>query len=664
MNAMRLIMVWACFCLSIVPIMGQEMEPNLKFGKPTNQELAMTVYEPDPDASAVVLCSLTQTYYEVRNNSFKVITDVKTRIKILKEEGLDNANITVPYEERESGTRMKEVITGVKATAYNMENGEVTKSKMTNDMVFREKYSKDIKLLKFTVPQTKVGTVIEYLYTKESDFYYSIDTWYAQRSIPVVYASYKLVIPEYFKFNVAETGANPTERKIESGAINFNVSGSLLHCSSDEYHFIARNLPALKSDKFVWNASDFSNKVEAEFRSFEVPGLFYENYTASWSDIDEQLMSDSEFGGCCKRSNPLKQEMQAAGIASMGDVREKVAASFALLRQKLPWNGKYAFWGKSASQVLKEGTANNADFNFILINMLSDVGVTAYPVVLSTRDHGRIPFSHPTIKNLNTFVVGVLENDSTMSFIDASAEQGYINVLPPKLLVEQARVVIPKSEGFWVNLQEMPRAETTIRAMVKLSSDGSFEGNAKIKYERLAALMMREEYRDAADSSAYVSELGKTVGAQVDGYSQTGRDQFTPLVEETITFSGKADATADHIYVNPFLFRPLKEALFKAEKRNLPVEFPYKQQVTVSLLFQLPEGYAVEEMPQGTSMTTKDGGLSYTVRMNPSPQIVAVKFTFTIDNLLYSQLDYSNIKTFFENMAATFSEMLVLKKNG
>lgn len=663
MRTKRLFIVWACFCLSSILAMAQSIEPNLKFGKPTDQEMAMTVYELDPDAPAVVLCSMTKTFYEVRNNSFKVITEVKTRIKILKEEGLDYANVTVPYQEMESGRRLKEVVTGVKATAYNTENGAVTKSKITNDMVFREKYEKGLKLLKFTVPQAKVGSVIEYQYTKESDFYYHIDTWHAQYSIPVAYASYELVIPEYFKFNVEETGASPMERKIESGAVNLNVSGSLLHCATDEYRFIARNLPALKDDKFVWCASDFSNKVEAEFRSLEIPGSVYEDYTSSWSDIDKELMGDSEFGGCCKRSNPLKQEMQAAGIAAMGDVREKVTAAFALLRQRLSWNGKYAIWGKSASQVLKEGTASNADFNFILINMLSDAGVTACPVVMSTRNHGRIPLTHPTIKNLNTFIVGVMETDSTMSFIDASAEQGYINVLPAKLLVEQARVITPKGEGFWVNLQQLPGAETSIRAMVKLSADGSFTGNAKIKYERSAALKMREEYREAADSSAYIRALAKNVGAQVDSYSQIGRDDFLPTVEESITYSGNGDATADHIYVNPFLFRPVEDALFKAEKRILPIEFPFKQQVTVSLLLQLPDGYTVEEMPQGASMTTKDGGLAYSVRLNPSPQAVAVKFTFNINNLLYSQLDYPDIKTFFENMAAKFSEMLVLKKN-
>ena len=32
---------------------------NLKFGKPTKEEMQMTIYEAEPDAEAVVLCRLT-----------------------------------------------------------------------------------------------------------------------------------------------------------------------------------------------------------------------------------------------------------------------------------------------------------------------------------------------------------------------------------------------------------------------------------------------------------------------------------------------------------------------------------------------------------------------------------------------------------------------------
>ncbi|MBO6012149.1 MAG: DUF3857 domain-containing protein, partial [Bacteroidales bacterium] len=67
------------FCLAL--------DVNKKMGKPTNEELSMTEYAPDPEAEAVVLYSSTDVRYIVRNGSFMVQTHYKKRIKILKEDG-------------------------------------------------------------------------------------------------------------------------------------------------------------------------------------------------------------------------------------------------------------------------------------------------------------------------------------------------------------------------------------------------------------------------------------------------------------------------------------------------------------------------------------------------------------------------------------------------
>lgn len=176
MKTLRLLFLLTCLHAFSLQMKAQSIEPNLKFGKPTDTELNMVAYDQDPDAAAVVLCSLTQTYYVVKSNDFKVVTDVKVRLKILKTEGTEYGDVAVPFVDREDSKLRKEVMMGVKATSYNMENGTVVKTKMNNDMVFRERYDKNTKLLKFTVPQVKVGTVIEYQYTKESDYFYSIDT--------------------------------------------------------------------------------------------------------------------------------------------------------------------------------------------------------------------------------------------------------------------------------------------------------------------------------------------------------------------------------------------------------------------------------------------------------------------------------------------------------
>ena len=75
------------FLMSALTVSAQQ-NVNMKFGKPTKEEMEMTVYSPDPDAEAVVLCRLTDVEYTVQTNSFLVDYREKCRIKVLKPNGV------------------------------------------------------------------------------------------------------------------------------------------------------------------------------------------------------------------------------------------------------------------------------------------------------------------------------------------------------------------------------------------------------------------------------------------------------------------------------------------------------------------------------------------------------------------------------------------------
>ena len=71
---------------------------NMKFGKPTKEELSMTTYEKDTNAYAVVLCRLTDVEYTVQTSSYLVDYREKCRIKVLKPTGAKYAKVVVPYQ--------------------------------------------------------------------------------------------------------------------------------------------------------------------------------------------------------------------------------------------------------------------------------------------------------------------------------------------------------------------------------------------------------------------------------------------------------------------------------------------------------------------------------------------------------------------------------------
>lgn len=479
--------------LIVLPAMAQQTKPNQAWGEPTKQEMTMTTYTTDPDADAVELFRAVEVNYVTgRTTRINVDYHVRRRIKVLKPHGERFADVKIlfrnpkngiPAQEHVSGLRadgqllgheglfsaknLTEYVTGLKATAYNMVSGKVVKTDMRSNTVNNERIDWLTCRKTFRVPDVKVGTVIEYEYTIESEFYFDLRDWYAQSTIPVVWTSYQLSIPEWFDFHIEATGSKPLESRTSKGTID-NQGRSLL---TREYTFTGQNLPALRDD----SQEDDICKVRHELQDIYVPhplqdmNTVYQSYSEKWEDVVDLLIDDEEFGWRIKNSSPLKDEIVKAGIPTIADKRERATAVLRLLQQYVRWNGDYALWAKrSASKVLKEGTGTNAEINFLLINMLHDAGVKAYPVVLRSRELGSLP-SWPTIKYLSTFVVGIAIDDSTTAFADGSTlDDPRLDTLPVQLKTDRALAIQMKGTSGWSKMQGITRQKRIVTEWVSL----------------------------------------------------------------------------------------------------------------------------------------------------------------------------------------------------
>ena len=639
---------------------SETIEPNLKWGKPTDQELQMTEYAADKDAEAVVLYHKTDVSYQFISNDFKVYYRVNTRLKVLKPEGKRLADGQIVYLDGPANRGRHELVAGLKATAYNLENGKLVKTKMERSMTSEERLDKNQMVMKFSVPQVKVGTVIEYEYRIESDFYGNIRDWYAQHDIPVLYTCYELSIPEWFSFNIEETGMNNLEKKAYSEPLTLLFSGGTENILTNIKTFVGRNLPALKDDDFVWHAADYGDKVTAELANIFVPGAVYENFTSTWTDVDGQLMNDEDFGGRLKRSSPLKDEINAAGIPGISDKTERIAAVWKLLKSKVRWNGKYSLWGESASKVLKEGTGTNADINFLLINMLKDAGIGSTPVIMRTRDSGILPLSHSSLKYLNTFVVGIPMTDTGMVYLDGSAEDGYLSVLPAKLLVSRARLLQTTGADLWVNLQTKARGRETISIQAQLDANGLLKGNKSSIFLDEASAAKRREWRQAKDSTELIQKMQERDGIEIQSYRLEGRHDFSPTVKEELTFTKQCDAAGDLIYLNPLIFIPQRKSPFTAAERMLPIEFPYKQSEMQNVMITLPKGYVVEEVPK--PIVIKLDGATARISYSVLDNMLNIQYMMNIDKTFFASTEYQDLKAFFDRVVESNKQIITLKK--
>lgn len=145
------------------------------------------------------------TRYDYLGNTFILVSNFEIRIKILKDEGKKYGDITIPFYYNISNN-VKDQITGIKATVYNSEGGKIIESDLKKNYIFEEKSSENWRMIKFSAPNVRKGSVLEYKYTLRSEAIYNIDPWVIQDEIPVNYACYEIEIPEYFVFNKESRG--------------------------------------------------------------------------------------------------------------------------------------------------------------------------------------------------------------------------------------------------------------------------------------------------------------------------------------------------------------------------------------------------------------------------------------------------------------------------
>ncbi|MDR0937879.1 MAG: DUF3857 domain-containing protein [Mediterranea sp.] len=659
------------FLTSMAPIAHAQqsdtvIKPSLKYGKPSMEELSMTTYAPDSAATAVVLYSQTDVRYDMVNGEFRTVYSHSVKIKVLKNEGTSYADIVIPYYNREGGGS-KEFISSLDASAYNLENGQVTRTRMKRDQVFTERVDKSHMATKFSIPAVREGTVLEYKYDHNSEIYWMIDPYRAQRDIPVIYSRYDITIPEYYDFSIEMRGGSLRVKETQEN-LTYTARGSdgdmiRIDCNGRHLSFTGEQLPALRSDSYVWYAEDYMAGTLFELKGIKYPYSAYKSFTRTWKNIDEQLLDDDDFGGMLKMRNPYRDEMAMLLLKQLPDNRQKIAAIFGYLKGKISWNGSYALYGGGTRKAIKEGTGNNADINFVLMSMLRDANIPSYPAVMSRKNRGILPVTHPSINKLNTFVVAIADTDSTFVFLDGSITDGAIDVLPPVLMTNQARLLYDKPEqNRFIDISHLGRNQIRSAVHAQVHPDGKITGHRQTSYAGQHAAIYRRQFRGAKDSADYVAQMENDRQIKIAAYRTEALRSFTERLKEEYDFEKQTTTNGDLIYINPLLFTHFTKSPLTQSVRLLPLEMPYADQYTSSIHLTIPEGYAVEELPKSISFTTEDKQGSCRYFIQQQGNTIVLTYTYTFGNLFYASQDYESVKRFYEMVAEKNNEILVLKK--
>ena len=637
--------------LSITSIPAQS-----KYNKTTMEEMNVTSYAQDTTATAVVLLKegdLEFIYDALYGFRYQYTLSVK--IKILKTQGLDYANQEIFYNKFARGS--EEDIRSLSGTTYNVENGKIVKTKLSKEHIFDSSQDDKHFLKKFTMPAAKVGSIIEYKYTLVSDFYYEIPPFKFQGSIPIEYISYCVTIPEWFDYNTNMQGYERVDVKETPVNKMMFVQSTQIPFAAKQKMFTRSNMPALKSEPFVWYLNDYCSQVTFELRTSQLPYQVVRSYTTTWPAIDKKLLENSDYGGNTKKTGLFKDEI----IPQEKDI-DNARRILNIVKSKVKWNDKDRFYPSgNLKNVLKDGLGSSADMNFLYINALKAGGFDAYPVMISTRDNGRLPIVNPSLTAFN-YTLTAVKIDTLMYYVDASAKYSDMNIIPKNCMVEQARI-LDTDGSYWVDLTKISTG--TVFALVNLDfKEDGLNGAIGVERNGNSAYDFRLNYFSAyKDKDDYVEKLGADLGYDISGFEITG-DQNTS--EKTKTeFNVHKDATLEDefLYINPLVYKAYSENPFKSEHRLYPIQFDYQNSFVEIINIAIPEGYAVEELPKSERISFGENrSILFTYIVSNVGDKIAINYQFQVKTLTILPTEYEYLKQFFAKIVAKNNEQIVLKK--
>ncbi len=604
----------------------------------------------DTSADAIILHEYGRTELEVLDaeRRLMVVHTYNVRLKILNKDGDKYATVEIPLYK--SGST-EEYLTEIKARTLNLENNTIQETELQRKNIFYEKTAEFYNTTKFTLPNIKENSIIEYSYKKYSPLVHNFEDWQFQGSIPNLYSEYIAVIPSNFEYNVTLKGHQPLSgQKSEVLNQHFLWNGARFDCSKMTY--IMQNMPAFKEESFMLAPINYISAIDFELRTYTDPNGAKQNYTRTWDNIDTELLNDKDFGGQIKAKGPFK-EINAKILAEHQTKLDQAKALYSYLQRNVVWNknfGKYAEFG--VKKTLEDKRGNLADINLGLVAGLNAMDIEAYPVITATRNRGIPSYIYPVNADFNA-VICLAKIDGKDYLLDATNKFLPFGQLSLLMINDRGRAMYGKGKSDWVPLKNEVVAKKTFNILANISPDGKLKGTIRAQLSGLDAYRKRQDITEYPSHEEYEEKLmEKTTDFKILKSTVSYVDSLDKDLVEVLDFELdlKENMKGNRLVINPILIERMTKNPFLLEERNYHVDLGAVMSEVYNVNIMIPEGYKLDNGPKNTALSLPENAARYVYRSAIEGNSIMVQQTTNLNHPIYSPEEYFHLKEFFSRI--------------
>jgi hypothetical protein len=617
----------------------KEKELVVEYGKIPQEDLAMTVYSLDSSADAVVLAAKGRLSVEYNFDGFKLHYHHLRRVKLLKKSAFDReGNIKIPYYAEDGFEDIWKI-----SAAVVQPDG--TRQELTKKDFFEEKTTDQVTTKKFAFPNLKEGSIIEYEYEMiTKNRLEKLYSWYFQEDIPVRHSELWLSLPQFFTY-----------------AFLFKGRETLKQDSNGGEKMYADSLPALRKEAYITTMDDYLTQINFQLCRTTQNSGETKDYLSTWQDvaqditshklIGQQFLIKSNYNDIWRAVKPL--------IATAETEDDKIKIIYEYLCKNVIWSEEWDIFG-TLNDAFKKKKANSGELNMMLLACLSEVGVKAFPMLLSTRGHGKPITTYPIVKQFNHLVCYIERGDKSF-IVDVGGGHRPVGTPRTSTLNGQGWLV-DKENQRWLPIVAPLSTEVSL-ATFKLDEEGTLKGEIVSSFQGYAAVDERDAENDNHD------KIKKTLikdypNIKIENISITNLNNNAEPFKRTVScvIPNVATTAGNFIYIKPSLKTGFDENPFKQSQREYPVDFSYPLKNHFSLNLTIPEGYMVEELPKSIRMKLPNSGGLFQYASTNNGNTIQLVIKIQIDQLHFEPEDYAVVKAFFSQIATKSAEQIVLKK--
>lgn len=662
-----LILLTLLLCVLAQPSVAQK-------GESISQELLQaTSHALYPESEAAYLHKNIAITYSLTREGYTMTTKYNHRIKIYTDEGVERFGNFSHYLQTGFGASSSEILRDLKVAVYNIDGETMTSDVLERDDIYREEYSKNVKMVKAALPNVRPGSVIEMRYEIVSPYIYSTRRHNFQEDIPVEYSKYELVKPQ-------RLGLTP----VATGTIEWEAEQRKLPLKEETViSFIARDVPPLLDDDYVLNIEDYRSSIRYEIHTLRSQSGSIREFSESWEQLGKNLLKHEKLGAFLndkiKDAKPLIE--QALALPK----EERIQLIYRYVTDNFAYNKDIGIYATNKPSKVWEAKAGSvAELNILLVNLLRKADIEVYPLLTKIRRSGILNSSYPSLTTLNYVLAAVPTGDSYL-MLDASSKYTKVGELPIRalnyagLLLTKPSKIIPIRNNNTQIIKEVAKLTVDLEEMA-LVGEGSddLKGYAATRYR-----IKQDEEEDDEDKQALAKDSNGDTGGE-DAEDEEEDEEEVDLrddMAEYTTLSGVDDKDSDikgsfettmyssiksignELFIDAFVRAKFNENPFKEEKRDFPAFFSTAHDLTYIYILELPEGYTLQEIPEDLTMKTEGGKANFVYAATQADTKVSVRTHLKISDTLFLPEEYDTLRRFFDAVMDKQKEKIVLTKS-